>query len=165
MKSLKGTTKMYSSLQNVDSTNFTISFLGGGGLTPIILPRPRQRACFLYRCQNRKIQKLHGLWRRTVDRNAFSGKVVPDSDLWSHDLQNSKSTLLIIYGIAVTTWPQNLISSSSSPTPPKLYIWWNSHKRYVGYRICKLLYMITCTHTDGRTDQEPEHKTPSAAKV
>jgi len=35
--------------------------------------------------------------------------------------------------------PQNLISSSVSPTALKLSIWWNSHKQFVRYRASKLI--------------------------
>ena len=61
------------------------NFFSGGGYNANN-PPPCLRA-FLYRCQNRKYKKNYMV---------FGSKVVRDSDFWNHDLQNSKSTLLII---------------------------------------------------------------------
>jgi len=37
--------------------------------------------------------------------------------------------------VTLTFWLQNLIGSSLSRPASKLYIWWNSHKQFVRYRV------------------------------
>jgi len=58
--------------------------------------------------------------------------------------------LVSIWPWPLTFRPQNLTSSSSSRTSPKLQIWWNSHGRCVGYRFRPSSH----TWTHGVTDSQ-----------
>jgi len=66
----------------------------------------------------------------------------------------------IVCGLTVTLtfdfWPRNLISSSVSPTAPKLLICWNSHERFIRHRVNKLLVFA-----HGRTHGHPKDTMPS----